>query len=47
MTAQNQMSQQETLPAFFKIGATLGDFAGGPVVKTSPFNTGGVGLIPG
>ena len=25
----------------------LGDFPGGPVVKTSPSNAGGVGLIPG
>ena len=24
-----------------------GDFAGGPVVKSSPFNAGGVGLISG
>ena len=24
-----------------------GDFPGSPVVKTSPFNAGGVGLIPG
>ena len=23
------------------------DFSGGPVVKTSPFNTGVVGMIPG
>ena len=31
----------------FLKGILSRDFPGGPVVKTSPYKTGGVGLIPG
>ena len=35
------------LPAWrFNEGSSLGDFPGGPVVKTSSFSAGGVGSIP-
>ena len=33
--------------SLFKSWYTLGDFSGGPVVKISPSNEGGMGLIPG
>ena len=32
---------------YYYIKAPLRDFPGGPVVKTSPSNIGGAGLIPG
>ena len=32
---------------FLRIKERFGDLPGGPVVNTSPFNVGGVGLIPG
>ena len=42
-----ELSNEELIKLEEKKVKKLGDFPGGPVVKTSPSKAGGVGLIPG